>query len=191
MTGTFVMALLGVVLSTASLAWQFMNYVLTGPRLVANMRLGVGGDDGTPSAYWGLKNDAPEFLPAAAVVRYSAEIVIVEVRNKGRSAITITSVGLAAGPNSGRFRKGATIVTADSEQVRLEPGGVHQWHTEVWPLIDRLRGLREETVLNVRGAVQLGTTRVVFSSRRDGWHVKPDQVSVVPGHIAREDGSVR
>jgi hypothetical protein len=41
MTATLAIAVLGVVLSVASLAWQFANFILTGPRVNVELQLGV------------------------------------------------------------------------------------------------------------------------------------------------------
>ena len=181
MTGTLILALLGFLLSVVSLGWQLVNYTLTGPRAKVTIMLGVATDEGEIRGHWVI-DGGPEIESDTATAPFSKEVVLVEVTNIGRSAITILSCGICA-PKS-RFRPKRYLAIAGSggiDKVRLDPGDVHRWHGEVWPLVGQLRDLRDTVDLDVRGCARMGAGRVALSSGRQGrWRVTEDLKSVVP-----------
>jgi hypothetical protein len=180
MTATLAIALLGVVLSVASLVWQFANFILTGPRITVELQLGVTNEDDSSTMSWSLPNSGPMAVDERARDP-SREVAIIIARNRGRAAISISSVGLAAG-RTGLLRYDASSAGIFEDVVRLDSGHVHKWRADVWPVVDELRSTWPEgSVLEVKAYAELADGRHVFSPRRASWIVPPSLTTVLPG----------
>jgi hypothetical protein len=180
MDATFTLALLGVVLSMASLTWQFVNFVLTGPRVAVELQLGVTNEDDSSTMAWSLPSRGSMQVDARTRDP-TREVAIVIARNRGRAAISIASVGLVAG-QTGLLKYDASTAGISDDIVRLEPGHTHQWRADVWPVVDELRSTWPEgSTLNVRAVAELGNGRFVYSPRWAAWAVAPSLTSVLPG----------
>jgi hypothetical protein len=180
MDATLAIALLGVVLSVASLAWQFASYILTGPRISVELQLCVTNSDDSSTMSWSLPNSGPMTVDERArdVTR---EVAIVVARNRGRAAISIASVGLVAG-RTGLLRYDASSAGISEDVVRLEPGHSHKWRADVWPVVDELRSAWPEgSILHVKAVAELGNGRHVYSPRWAAWAVPPSLTTVLPG----------
>jgi hypothetical protein len=146
--GTLILAILGVVLSVASLAWQLAAYFLSGPRIEAELWLGFADEDGkirgrSPSHQ--IKNRGVNAWEADMT-----EVAVIIARNRGRAPATVVSAGLAAGkPGKGMTSRGAlTADDAKSGPVRLEPADVMVYQIPLWPAIDGLRNSLESMAPN-------------------------------------------
>jgi len=140
---TFVLALVGVVISSISLAWQIYNFVLSGPRIAVELGFRPIGD----GTFFNVK-----------------------VRNRGRGPSTVVAVGVVCGKPS-RLSRSNLVVAEEDKMVRLEAGHLHEWKiknwTDVWFFKERLpRG-----ALQVRGFAELATGKRVLSSQRSQIHV--------------------
>ena len=81
MNATLAIALLGVVLSVASLVWQFASYILTGPRISVELQLGVTNDDDSSTMSWSLPNSGPMTVDERSRDA-TREVAIVVARNR-------------------------------------------------------------------------------------------------------------
>lgn len=91
MDGNLWVAVLGVVLATASLAWQAATYALTGGRVRVLLRVGavdVAGNGMITAAPSSLRQD---WLANLAEQGYPRPIVAVRVANIGRQPVTVAS----------------------------------------------------------------------------------------------------
>lgn len=182
-TGTFVLALLGVVLSSAGLVWNFVNFLLTGPRISVALTLGVANDAGDQMRSWSIPADRADLTDEIADVDATREVVVISVRNSGRAPVNVDRAGVAVG-KSKWFHHDITVAGIDGGGSRLEPGAASNWRTDVWPLVDLLRSRRKEDVLLVRAYAQLGSGRHVRSPRKKAWVIDRSVTSVVPGRPA-------
>jgi hypothetical protein len=180
MNATLVVAVLGVVLSTASLAWQFADYLLSGPRILVHLLHGVADDQLSSVRSWSLDSVPDRDVMDARLADPTRELAVVVVRNIGRSSVYLVSVGLAAG-RTGRLRYDTTTAGFDTDRVRLEPGDRYISQADLWPLIDELRSTRPEPTLAVTAVVELGNGRRRHSNRRQAWKVPPNLRSIRPG----------
>jgi hypothetical protein len=174
MTATLAIALLGVVLSVASLAWQFANFILTGPRVNVELQLGVVNDADSSSVSWLPTSGRPMSVHERARGA-TREVVIVTARNRGRATISIASVGLVAG-HTGWLNYDASNARISEGIVRLDPGHSHKWRA---------------AVLQIKAVAELGTGRNVYSPRRAAWVVPPSLTTVLPGGPAGRTRRVR
>ena len=86
-TSTLVIAVLGLVLSVASLAWQAVTYRLNGPRIRVAMR--VGASNGTGYGTAPVKANWQRGVQQLQEQGLHTAIVAVLVRNVGRQATTV------------------------------------------------------------------------------------------------------
>lgn len=148
MNATLAVAIVGVVLSTASLVWQFADYLLSGPRIRVQLLHGVADDDLSSVKSWSLDSVPSNDIVDARLADPTRELAVVVIRNIGRSSVYIVSVGLAAG-STGPLRYDTTTAGFDTDRVRLEPGDRYVSQADLWPLIDELRSARPEPTLAV------------------------------------------
>jgi hypothetical protein len=190
MTATLAIAVLGVVLSVASLAWQFANFILTGPRVNVELQLGVVNNADSSTVSWLPTSGRPISVHERARGA-TREVVIVTARNRGRATISIASVGLVAG-HTGWLNYDASNARISEGIVRLDPGHSHKWRADVWPVVDELRSLWPPgAVLQIKAVAELGTGRNVYSPRRAAWVVPPSLTTVLPGGPAVRTRRVR
>jgi hypothetical protein len=128
---TLVVAILGVVLAVASLVWQAATFVLSGSRVGLTLRRGLIRRDGTGTVALALGPLEPS-ADHYAMLReqgFNEEVVIVEVRNKGRLAVSVESVRTDTQDGWGF----ACIADPENPAMphRLEPGAKETWHEKL------------------------------------------------------------
>jgi hypothetical protein len=157
MTTALVLAIVGVVLSVASLTWQLATFLLTASRVRAHLRhggVGRGGISfGPPGTFMGGR---------LAEQGFSKELIGVEVFNRGRVGVNITSWRIQAGRESYR-----PVGDQLGPQLphRLEPGASASWFAPM-ETVRRVVATSAEVLdgpnpASVRGFVQLGTGGLV------------------------------
>jgi hypothetical protein len=127
-----IIAIVGLVLATASLTWQLVSFLLSGSRVRVGLRRGARDANGNmlhaAPKNWGDGNDM-----LAKSQGYGIPILAVTVHNRGRMAINVESVSAAGG-----------TWTIDQQSVpniplphRLEPGAGQAGFVDREPLIER------------------------------------------------------
>jgi len=172
-----VLAILGLVTSAVSLAWQFITHRLTGARVRCEFRLAVH-DEGNPAGtidYLASDRDTDlAFLLNIDRNEYPHEAALITVRNRGRTAVSVHSPVLLFGRGHysgvGTRAQGFDMPTGF---CRLEPGEAKQWLTPLWPSLEDYRDTHPDTAVTVRAAVQLGTGRWSRSPRWNRWTIPP------------------
>jgi hypothetical protein len=87
-TATLVFAVLGLVLSVASLVWQAATYTLSGPRVRADLR--VGATNGQAFGHVPAGPDWQRQVEHMVAQGMHTPILAVVVRNVGRQATSVT-----------------------------------------------------------------------------------------------------
>lgn len=180
MSATLAIAILGVALSVAALAWQFTTFVLNGPRVRVRLTVGLTDDDGKSTNAWSLPDDGqpvPLYPGSPAPTR---EIAIVSVFNRGRAATSIVAVGLACTRRES-IRRRVHVAVVNDEHATLAPGHMRSWRFDVWPVVDALRDAAPDTDLRVTAAVMLGTGRYTFSPKGPALVVATSRTTIEPG----------
>lgn len=130
---TLVVAIVGVVLAAVSLAWQAAVFLLSGSRVRVALRRGAirRSPSGTVRMSGPLQPTASDY-EAMRSQGFADEVLIVEVRNLGRMAVSVEDVSAATTDGWGFAR------LADPENPklphRLEPHSMEAWHVELAPL---------------------------------------------------------
>jgi hypothetical protein len=159
-TTTLVIAVVGLALAAASLAWQTATFALTGSRVRADIlrgAIGRGGLVSSPPEKWNANSPA-----ALAAQGFTEPVVAVEVRNVGRMAVSVQKVtayldnGIGFSPTQ----------TETPLPFRLEPGSSEKWWVEAAVLhaaivASRHAGIGGSDHPRVHVAVGLGTGKVV------------------------------
>ncbi|SRR6266567_2577895 len=124
---TLIIAVLGLVLSVASLTWQAATFVLSGSRVRADLKHGAANAGGVVH---GPPGSQP--LASLAAQGFTEEVIGVQVRNEGRLATTIDKVeaSLANGLKVNLF--GA--LPGPSLPHRLEPQSSAVWFMPAAPV---------------------------------------------------------
>src|SRR3954451_16923534 len=130
---SLIVAIVGVTLASASLAWQAASFALSGHRVRVELRRG-----GIRRGPGGTARLAGPLSPSASQVQmmreqgFNDDLVIVEVRNVGRMAVSIESVSINADDDWG------FSYLSDPENPslphRLEAGSKESWHIALAPL---------------------------------------------------------
>jgi hypothetical protein len=127
---TLVVAIVGVSLALASLAWQAATFVLSGSRVRLTLRRG-----GLRRTVGGVARMSEPLQPTASdydVMHsqgFTEEVVLVEIRNKGRLAVSVEDVSATTEDGWG-FQRAADPEN-QSLPHRLEPGAKETWHIEL------------------------------------------------------------
>jgi hypothetical protein len=147
---TTVIAVLGLVLASLSLGWQFFSWRWSGSRVTVETTFGVALSE---HQVFFLPNHEPSILAATVAEDWPEVMVIANIRNTGRLPVTIQRCSWYVGGNvwmavdvppgvSLPYRLGehdqCFSIVALQEIVEFSdrnpplPG----WRREVWPLID-------------------------------------------------------
>jgi hypothetical protein len=156
---TLVVAIIGVALAVASLAWQAATFVLSGSRVGLTLRRGLIRRDGSGTVALALGPLEPN-AGHYGVMReqgFTEEVVIVEVRNRGRMAVSVESVRADTQDGWGFAR----IADPENPTVphRLEPGAKETWHEKL-AAIQKIVDTKGESQ-EVWMTVELGTGKVL------------------------------
>ncbi len=159
---TLVVAVLGVVLSLAALAWQAWSFFATGSRVKVKVRRGLLGSGAVVS----FPNDdvAEGDLKLAAEQGFTHPIYVVHVSNTGRGPTSITNVELVFSD------EGALQTTTPDPELPHKLEGEHDvsWrfeasHVSAYAKTSRQVWPEKTKNLVVRGRVTLGSDRKVTS----------------------------
>jgi hypothetical protein len=95
---TLIVAIFGVALASGSLAWQTASFVLSGSRVRVNLRRGAmrRGIPGETARIAGPREPSESDHDMMRRQGFTHEVLIVEVRNIGRMAVSVESVSLGA-----------------------------------------------------------------------------------------------
>jgi hypothetical protein len=126
---TLVIAVLGVVLSVASLTWQAATFILSGSRVRADLKHGARNAAGVVH---GSPRSMQQQLPSLAAQGFTEEVIGIEVHNVGRLAATVDRVSAAlAGGMKYNF---LSDVVGPSLPHRLEPQSSASWFAPAAPV---------------------------------------------------------
>ena len=133
------LAILALILSITSLLWQVASHFLNGDRVIVT--------EGTSIPIGGL-----DYLPDCRSITAA---------NRGRTAVTVTSVALDIGQNR-TAQIGIHVIPETSDQLpaRLEPGMSATWH---FPL--SITTEVQSTFPKARGIVKLATGKTRYARR--------------------------
>lgn len=206
MSGTLIVAVLGLSLSAISLTWQVVAYVLVGPRIRCSIGLVFKLMDESGSS----KNSTAEItIPAEAWKREMLEAIgfsgdlgqfrlwlAVSVSNSGRTSISVDGVGIAEEIPQRWWslwrtphRTGSVMSGnwgSDQEKrlpARLEYGESHRW-TVPLNILPR-SSANGNTHAVVRAFVQLGSGKRVWSTQ--AWFYNPAELKSLVGDIDVRD----
>lgn len=159
---TLIVAIVGIVLAGASLAWQAASFVLSGSRVRVNLRRGAlrRGGPGGLARLAGPLNPSESDYEMMREQGFTDDVFIVEVRNVGRMAVSVESVSLDTEGGWGFAHPGDPENPALPH--RLEPGSKESWHVAIAPLqalVDRDKKARK-----VWMTVELGTGKALRTS---------------------------
>jgi hypothetical protein len=122
-SGTLIVAILALVISTSSLTWQIVLYVLGGARVRTELRIGALGPGGAIHAPAEAPMDAAELAQQG----YREPILAIQARNTGRLAVSVTNWDVAFDNGGAVSQPGWHVNNAYPLPYRLEPG-----HEAVW-----------------------------------------------------------
>jgi hypothetical protein len=151
MSGTLIIATIGLALSVASVTWQAATFFLSGSRVKVSLRRGVRHRDGV--AHWPAENAPPH-----AVGDVEDELLGIQVVNHGRMAAYVTGWSAVFENGTGYLDPGMDINPTITH--RLEPGSREIW----WASVRNLRGViyaSNVESMRVWMAVDLGTGKGV------------------------------
>jgi hypothetical protein len=117
---TLVIAVLGLVLSVASLTWQAATFVLSGSRVRADLKHGAAGAGGV---IHGPPGSQP--LASLGAQGFMEEVLGVQVRNAGRLATTIDRIEICLA--NGVKLAQLSALMGPSLPHRLEPQSSALW----------------------------------------------------------------
>lgn len=167
---TLIVAIVAVALACASLAWQGASFVLSGSRVRVKLRRGAirRGLPGGTARIAGPLNPRLDDYEIMRRQGFTDEVLIVEVRNVGRMAVSVESVSLDADDGWGFAHPG------DPENAtlphRLEAGSRQSWHIALEPLqaiVDLDRKVRKAWM-----TVELGTGKALRT--KDEVRIEPN-----------------
>jgi len=160
-SAAFWLAIVGLVLSVASLTWQFATFRLTGSLVRAELIHGAMGADGATYGAPGKFN-----VPMMAAQGYVMEVVGIEVFNRGRIGVNIARWSMHSGKES--FMPVAEQRGPDLP-YRLEPGVSAQWFMPMDTLRKMVRinaeVLHRPNPAQCWATVQLGTGKTAKAKR--------------------------
>ncbi len=173
--------------------WELSKYVLKGGRVRVHLHAGMLYDSHL------LTEPTWQRVQKAATAQgwgWPVEVAVVEVENRGRTPVTITSVALDLGRAS-KWRPWRRLAitprplrTDDATlawRTRLEPFDNRRYVFDVWRVLEPSSGAahaRPMRPLRVRASVKVAGRRWrPMSSWRKGWPVAVGQVSLTGGAV--------
>lgn len=176
-----IIAIISAGISLSALLWQLLLFKLSGPRLRVTLAPVVV--DVTDRWVQGNESGWQERqLPyiEKILTQWRMDVAKVTVLNKGRSAVTVSNIGLDLGPDPwyrpwSRFTvslEPVDIIDGVVEKAhRLEPGSHVSYYFYAWrPIRSRLEEV-DRSAVTVRGTLTVAGTRVKRSPWRRRWHI--------------------
>jgi hypothetical protein len=169
-----IVSVIAAVLALVSLGWQFLSFVLSGPRVHVSIAEGFRAVNGgvlvtTPSAIVGGINKLRE-------LGYTEHVILVRVENYGRMAATVERWILRFG-NRAMYVHPAADPMNVPVPARVEPQSSVTWHTPV----EWLAGYQQNFSKQTRRAKRIRAEVSVGGLRRDvvsGWRLRIDASGV-------------
>lgn len=163
---TLIVAILGIVLAGASLAWQAASFMLAGSRVRVKLRRGAlrRGASGGLARLAGPLDPSESDYEMMRQQGFTDDVLIAEVRNVGRMAVSVESVSLDAEDGWGFAHPGDPENPALPH--RLEAGSRQSWHVAIPPLqkvVDRDKKARKAWM-----TVELGTGKAL-RTKDEAW----------------------
>lgn len=180
-TATLVIAVIGLALATASLAWQAATFFLTGPRVKVYLREGFRGPGGVMIAPPSVYTDSGRVTLEQQ--GYTEHVVAIEAINRGRLPTTVRNWALRFGNRASYTNP--TDPRNPTLPYRLEPFTSVTWYAPVEHLqmLQQAFADQSDNVATVRGEVDLASRKTLTS--RDGVVVAFDRTRLVTPLLAR------
>lgn len=156
---TLVIAVVGVALGVASLAWQVVAHVLSGGRVKAALK--VGAHSGSAMVSMPADKATPESLKQMTSQGFPQPVIAVEARNVGRLPVTVERWGITSTQGLQAIPWGDSI--GPSLPHRLESGGSATWAVDL-----RTALALADTSLHVLGTGQSSTRITGMVELADG-----------------------
>lgn len=186
----FVISLISAAVAAISLMWQLALFHLSGARLEVRLVPAVlmairGSVVKGPDRGWG--KDLPDEMDGA-MDPYWVDLALVRAVNVGRTAMSVTDIGLDFGGSQRRkFWQRHTVSLSpvpihdgakDLTEVRLEPGEVVNAFMDCWPTFEYARGHHRR--LRVRATARAAGRRSTRSKWRKRWRIDNSQYKLWP-----------
>lgn len=165
--------------AVVSLGWQILSFLLAGSRVRVRMYLGRREDMGMLVSASVNKWPAPEGEPITSRTgRFTTEVVVVDVHNGGRTAVTVDPPSLSTGYQRASNAKSVEDDVPEGPR-RIEAGDRARWTLDLWPLVRSFRREQDGGKLRLRAEVEVGGRR---RPKRSSWWrplvVPPDAESL-------------
>lgn len=181
---SFPTAEVALAVSLATAGWQLLRYTLEGGRVRVRMLPGLHDDYALVSA------DSWESLGKTSEERggWTVEVAILEIENKGRTAVTVSNPSMDLGrTNLRRFDRHTIIpqpvksgAASVERAVRLDPFDSAFFVFDVWQVLAAIGPELRSRPLRLRGSIRVAGKRFVKRSRwRKGWTVRPNQLAFI------------
>jgi hypothetical protein len=162
---TFVIAVVGLAVATASVVWQMATFKLEGGRVKVKLLVGAMANNGRGVALNDPHRVTPESLKSLAAQGFGMPVIAVTVRNVGRADVTVQrwsikheASGLAFVPIGDSIGKELPF--------RLAAGASETWAADLrtaLALPDAGRAIKPNSRGKVRGLVELADGRTYRS----------------------------
>jgi hypothetical protein len=131
---TLDIAVVGVALSVASLAWQAATFKLSGGRVEAVLRVGALTPDGSSLVSISPAKAGADWWSDIAGQGYDRQVIILEVHSTGRLPVTVTRWGLQSSEGTSLYpvanvekALAMDVATGPALPDRLEVGEAATW----------------------------------------------------------------
>lgn len=165
MSGTLVVAILALAVSSSALTWQIVQFALGSSRVTAELR--YGAHDGGGAVTMPIADRPPDFKQLASQ-GYTDLIFAVQLRNSGRLAVSVTNWSMAF-DNGGAFTVPRSPINNHAPMpYRLEPGAEQTWFCPVHDLIAAAQAFdaTSKPVGEIRARASLGNGKIATSRNR-------------------------
>lgn len=153
---TLIVAIIGATTGIASLVWQGVAFALEGARVEVLLLVAWMSEDGAIKGFPGSWEWGQPPAP-----NYELELLAVEVRNKGRSPVSVTSWGVKVGEVTMTYPSDPLM--NKPTPYRLESGASETWLAGMEQALNIARVLTAKKAV-IRAEVGLATGKVVGSS---------------------------
>jgi hypothetical protein len=164
-SGTLVVAILALTVSTSTLTWQIVQFILGSSRVSAELRYGAHNGSGAMTMPVG---SSPPNFDQLKSQGWTELVLAVQVRNSGRLAVSVTNWTIAF-DNGGSFTVPSWSVNGHAPiPYRLEPGSEQTW---LCPLADVMAAasafdVTDKPTRHLRARAALGNGKIATSKNR-------------------------